>query len=1023
MIILKNAYYMLLMAIFTFGLLTFPREVNAAPAVYFTSFRDVPGVTEEEIIAIELLIEQHDYFIYGMLKNDEAFYTINGEITGFAARMTGWLTELFGIPFIPAIFEWTELIDGLESGEIDFTGQLTRTEERTLIYTMTDPIAKRTLDTVRVKDAEPLSDIIQKRSPSFVFYTGTVTEIVLASSGVFDDFEAIHVDHPEEVIELLKSEEADAFIGDGVMSLSIDFPDFYVEPIYPFVFGFTSFSARNTDFSPIVNVVQKVLENGGMSILAELYALGREDFIRHRVSVLLSEEEWLFIENNPVIRVAANSLSYPFGFFNTWKGEFQGISHDILREVEISTGLRFEIIEQEFTDTDEVLRSVEEGQAHLGISVIRPAEELQDRLLFSNNFFKGQYALLSHIGFPNISINEVLYLRVGVVENSIYEELFNSIFPEHLNLMLYAHMDYTVRALEAGEIDMIFSSLHGVLHFTNFLERTGIRANIIFDESYYISFAINQDMYLLSSIINHVIDVIDISLISDDWMGRTFDYSLRLLEAQRPYFISALFFLFVALILLGILLKQISKERQSLEKLVEERTHDLKVASDAKTEFLANMSHELRTPMNSIMGFSELALEHEMDDKIRVYLEKITENSHSLLQIINDILDVSKIETGKIELKYVPFDLDDIFDRCYSIILPEAKEKNLELFFHIDPIPYDNLLLGDPVRLHQVFINLISNAVKFTDKGQIKVVSAIVSCIEENKVTIFCEIQDSGIGMSRKQIAQVFEPFTQADSSMTRKHGGTGLGLPIVKNFLKLMGSDLKVESNLGIGTKFSFELTFDTVKTSKTILEHNNILNLEKPYFNGEVLVCEDNEVNQMVITEHLEQIGLKFVIAENGQIGIDIIKERMESGKPPFDLIFMDMHMPVMDGLLATKNIIAMGYNTPIIALTANIMFGSSEMYRQRGVKDCIGKPFMSQELWACILKYLEPVERSNDFGRKELLIELQSLLKTKNGDCLDLLPKLRLIPEAEELADQIEALDFKEALETLLKLKTMI
>ncbi|MCL2610333.1 MAG: transporter substrate-binding domain-containing protein, partial [Defluviitaleaceae bacterium] len=153
MIILKNAYYMLLMAIFTFGLLTFPREVNAAPAVYFTSFRDVPGVTEEEIIAIELLIEQHDYFIYGMLKNDEAFYTINGEITGFAARMTGWLTELFGIPFIPAIFEWTELIDGLESGEIDFTGQLTRTEERTLIYTMTDPIAKRTLDTVRVKDA------------------------------------------------------------------------------------------------------------------------------------------------------------------------------------------------------------------------------------------------------------------------------------------------------------------------------------------------------------------------------------------------------------------------------------------------------------------------------------------------------------------------------------------------------------------------------------------------------------------------------------------------------------------------------------------------------------------------------------------------------------------------------------------------------------------------------------------------------------------------------------------------------
>ena len=398
-----------------------------------------------------------------------------------------------------------------------------------------------------------------------------------------------------------------------------------------------------------------------------------------------------------------------------------------------------------------------------------------------------------------------------------------------------------------------------------------------------------------------------------------------------------------------------------LQKELEQALIDANSANKAKSNFLSTMSHEIRTPMNSIIGFSELALEDAMAQKTRSYLQKITENAYGLLQIINDILDVSKIESGRIELEYVPFDLGDIFAQCQSILLPSAIDKNIELTFHAEPFTDGKFLIGDPVRLRQVLTNLISNAVKFTDKGHVQVTSSIVYQSESMK-TIYCAIEDNGIGMSEEQIARIFEPFMQADPSITRKYGGTGLGLPIVKSFLELMGGRLMVESTLGIGTKFSFELTFDTVDASKATLAHRVTLDVEKPYFNGEILVFEDNEVNQMVISEHLKRIGLSFVIADNGQIGLNIVEERMKTGKL-FDLILMDIHMPVMDGLEATKRLFKMNCPIPVVAMTANVMSDDREIYRKLGIQDCIGKPFRSQELWICLLRYLVPIERPTE------------------------------------------------------------
>jgi signal transduction histidine kinase/CheY-like chemotaxis protein len=381
------------------------------------------------------------------------------------------------------------------------------------------------------------------------------------------------------------------------------------------------------------------------------------------------------------------------------------------------------------------------------------------------------------------------------------------------------------------------------------------------------------------------------------------------------------------------------------------------IASISKSTFLANMSHEIRTPMNSVMGFSELALDNEVPPKIRDYLIKIRTNSEWLLQIINDVLDISKIESGKMELESIPFDMHEVFSACRTLIMPKAIEKGLTMHFYAEP-SFGKRPLGDPTRLRQVFLNLLSNAIKFTNTGMIKLHSAIKN-VGANNITVYFEIKDSGIGMTSEQINRIFDPFVQAESGTVRKYGGTGLGLTITRDIVELMGGELFVESTPGIGSKFYFELTFNTIDvddayTNKKIIFHD----LEKPTFEGEVLLCEDNIMNQQVIHEHLARVGLKTIVAENGQIGVDIIKNRILRGEKQFDLIFMDMHMPVMDGLEAAAIILELNLGIPIVAMTANIMSSDREMYKLSGMSDCVGKPFTSQELWQCLMKYFKPL-----------------------------------------------------------------
>jgi PAS domain S-box-containing protein len=384
----------------------------------------------------------------------------------------------------------------------------------------------------------------------------------------------------------------------------------------------------------------------------------------------------------------------------------------------------------------------------------------------------------------------------------------------------------------------------------------------------------------------------------------------------------------------------------------------LEAASQAKSIFLANMSHEIRTPMNSIIGFSELALDDGIPPKTADYLGKILENSNWLLQIINDILDISKIESGKIELENIPFDLHELFATCRMIIMPKAEEKGITLHFYAEP-SIGRRLMGDPTRLRQIIINLLSNAVKFTNVGAVKM-AAVVEGLPNGDTTICFEIKDSGIGMTEEQIASIFDPFTQAETGTTRKYGGTGLGLAITKNLVEMMGGKLSVESTPKVGSIFRFKLNFKTLELlDSPSYRELSAQQIEKPFFKGEILLCEDNKMNQQVICDHLKRVGLKTVVADNGKKGVEAVSKRIQSGAPPFSLILMDVHMPVMDGLEAALKITELGSKTPIIVVTANVMPQDRELYKLHNMRDYLSKPFTSQELWRCLLKYLSPVK----------------------------------------------------------------
>ncbi len=392
---------------------------------------------------------------------------------------------------------------------------------------------------------------------------------------------------------------------------------------------------------------------------------------------------------------------------------------------------------------------------------------------------------------------------------------------------------------------------------------------------------------------------------------------------------------------------------QELEKaLSEERAARVRAeaATRAKSDLLATVSHEVRTPMGAIISMAELLLGTSLDERQRHFAETLQQSGRGLLTLLNEILDYSKLEAGRFELELVSFDLTELMDSVGEGLKARADENGLASGIDIAK-SFPAKLHGDPVRIRQILNNLTDNALKFTESGSVRVRAGYGR--DGDEIVLRFEVHDTGLGLTAQQIARLFEPYEQGDSSVAVKYGGTGLGLSIARQLARLMGGDLGCESVPDQGSMFWFTIRArEAGKAAQGQMAAQGEANTALGPLSGHVLIVEDNDINQMLIAAYLEQFGLSHEIAVNGKEAVAMMQQRR------FDVVLMDIMMPVMDGLEATRQIRALGEpaaKTPIVALTANAMRGDRETYLAAGMDGYVSKPVSAADLFTALVEYL--------------------------------------------------------------------
>ena len=395
---------------------------------------------------------------------------------------------------------------------------------------------------------------------------------------------------------------------------------------------------------------------------------------------------------------------------------------------------------------------------------------------------------------------------------------------------------------------------------------------------------------------------------------------------------------------------------ENLEAKVKERTAQLEEsriqaesANRAKSLFLANMSHEIRTPMNGILGSLQLISSENYSKEDQEYLDAIQISAENLLVIINDILDFSKIEANKVELEKIPIKVHQIIKETISIVHFNSDKKGLYIKYKNEDLRLPEIMEGDPVRLRQIFLNLLSNAVKFTSVGGITVSHSIIQ-IENGRYTIEFIVEDTGIGIEKGKIAGLFDSFSQGDPSTTRKYGGTGLGLAITKKLVKMMDGDIRVESDIGVGSRFIFTIKAQIIR-NYIEQEKTKAIYSALPA-DLRVLVAEDNELNQKIVSALLKKINIHADVAFNGVEVLELLKEKK------YDIILMDIEMPEMDGIEATVRIKSNANHKSIfvVALTAHAQTGERERILNHGFDDYLTKPIHLKDLRDLFSKWVQ-------------------------------------------------------------------
>jgi PAS domain S-box-containing protein len=564
-------------------------DKQSEAAVDKLSFRDIPGITPGEISAIEALQKKYSYFEYGINLTTEAFPGKDGGINGYAVMFCEWLSEMFGIQFKPTYYQWGDLLRGLESGKVDFTGELMATTESKPGYYMTSPTINRTIKFYQLTNSPLPEEIVHSRMPRYAFLKGAVvSEDINANTNYA--YETVLADSHQEAYRMLKNGEVDAFFGLDTAEGAFDmYGDVVGNEFFPLIFRSSCLSTYNGEFRPIINVLDKAMDNRVLEYLTALQRKGYQQYRENKLYSQLTEEERVFIKNNPYIPIVAEFSNYPLTFYNGRTNKWEGFFFEALDEITKLTGLRFDIINESNTPLLKIIDMVEKGDAML-IPELHQTKEYEGRFLWSEiPIINDNFTFISRADFRNIDVNDVFHLNVAIRKDTIYSEMFKRVFPAHRNFTEFETMEDTWDALQRGDVDLIFTSRRRMVIYTNYYEMAEFKLNLVFDQAFNSYSAYNKDTLILSSIMDKALRLVNVNNMANQWIYQTYDYRNKMAEAQIPWLIGvAVLFLMVLALVTFMLIRSRSSGRL-LEKEVTQRTSDLEFQTSKLQAVIASI--------------------------------------------------------------------------------------------------------------------------------------------------------------------------------------------------------------------------------------------------------------------------------------------------------------------------------------------------------------------------------------------------------------------------------------------------
>jgi len=923
---------------------------NISTSKPIKTYQDIPGVTQEEIRAVESLKKSRVKFSYGQMFETESFILPGGTYAGFTAKVCALLSSLFGIECALELYDRGALQRGIDNKLIDFTSTLSSTAEHMRLYYMTYPIARRAkrIFTATGRDVAAEEDV---NGLKIGFLKGTMDAEQVKKTYPDLLFHIVDVAGLDSAAKMLKSGEIDAFVAEGVIDPILNEYGFIrSKEFFPLAYTPVSLATANPDLQPVIDVFNKYIIAGGIDKLFELYREGDEEYARYKLYRSLTEEEKAYLNNlagnKSTVKVAIIYEDYPICFFNKSDNEFQGIAVDVLSNVSKLTGITFEIVNGENTPQQEILKMLQRGNVSLLSHLPDSVEHKDDFLLSDSPYASAHYALLSKNGYRNLAYYHVAREKVGTIKQSGFKEEYKELFPDNNNLILYDTLEDVFYALEHDDITLMMGSSLMLLIQNDSHELSELKINIRLHKLRNWRFAFSKNENILSSIVNKAQIYVKTDAIMDYWKNRSYDSVNKITEHMSSHFILIASVLSIMLLTATNSWLQARRLNRSLDKIVQERTHQLalqtqasQVASQAKSVFLANMSHEIRTPMNAIIGMTSIGIAAVDIDRMKYCFTKIEDASKHLLGIINDILDMSKIEANKFELSPTEFSFEKMLQRVVNVVNFRVDEKQQKFIVHIDDAIPKNPI-GDEQRLAQVITNLLGNAVKFTfERGSISLDARFLG-EEDGVCTVQIEVIDTGIGLSPEQQSQLFQAFQQAEASTTRKFGGSGLGLSISKSIVEMMGGKIWVESEIGKGSTFAF-----TVQLKRGVEQAQDLVVSGVYARNGRIMVVDEAPDILQYFTHIVQRFGMSCDSAINGEAALRLIEQNGD-----YDIYFIDWKLPGINGIELTK---MLGLKPPALETAVVIMISTAEWNtieeeaKRAGVNKFLSKPLFPSDI----------------------------------------------------------------------------